>query len=181
METTHKVSKTENDIVQTANSQLVCLLFEDEESSRFAINELNKHGHTSKDFTVLTMEDLLNQPCHVQGVAIDSDQEFMRKALSGIKVGTLWGGIIASILIIISVFNNLVNLSITLILLIAVGAVAGAIMGFLIAPLVPFNHHKMYLRKLLKENTLIRFQLKSKEEKDFFKQMNWTICHVGNQ
>ncbi|MFT7031343.1 MAG: hypothetical protein ACJA2C_002744 [Marinoscillum sp.] len=179
MEHTPKVHRAENDKVQTANSQLVCLLFENEQSSKVAISELNKRGHNIKDFKVLSREDLSDQPCRVQGEVVDSDQEFMRKALAGIKVGALWGGIIASILIIISIFNNPADLSITLILLIAIGAVAGAIMGFLVAPLLPFKSHKMYIRKLLKENILIRFQLKSKDEKIYLKHMNWTICQLG--
>jgi tetrahydromethanopterin S-methyltransferase subunit F len=181
MEQSRKESETAHNVVNTDDAKLTCLLFEDRASSKIAINELNKYGHTTKDFNVLTKEDLLNQSCLVRGEAIDTDKEFMRKAVNGIKKGALIGIVFAGILIIISNLNNQTELSVNLILGIIVGVVAGAILGFLLAPLLPFKTHKMYVRKLIKQNILIRFQKKSQTEKNYLKQMNWTICQIGLQ
>ncbi len=179
MALTGKKLTTSDDDINGQGQHLVSLLFDNEALSESAIQELYKRGYEPKDMGKAIHQDLFERPCRVLGLSVDSNKSVIKKAVDGLKMGGIIGGLLAAIGTLIAILIQVMEPSIDLLMMIFVGAIWGGTLGFLIKQFLPLRARKYYERKLIDGNVLIQFWTKFNEKRTYFKHMKWTLCQIG--
>lgn len=155
MEATKKVLNNTHYDLKGNGQHLVTLLFDNDLSSKDAIKELYKCGYKPKDLGIVSHQELFNKPCQVLGPSVESNKESIKKAVKGIGQGALIGAVIAGIGIVI--YNSSLMPLTDLFLFLFMGAIWGAVIGFLIKQLIPFSQSQYYDHQLIDGNILIQY------------------------
>lgn len=152
-----------NTAVVTSKLRVVYAIFHNQKSSDRALRNLANHGYSKKEVSIK-----FNNP----------DELYFLKSLFGLKIGAIAIGLSAGALVLIyfTLSQNLlqVNLLLAVLFSIAVGAIWGATLGFLIAPQLDLHIKKQGL-ELLAGDTLLSFRPKNNSDKQFFARSGWKI------
>lgn len=152
-----------NATVITSNLKVIYAIFHSRESSNGALRNLNRHGYSKKEVVIKQY---------------NPDGLFFLKSLFGLKVGAIALGLSAGALVLIffAFSQSLlqVNLLLSVLFSMAVGAIWGGTLGFLIAPQLDLLMEKQK-PVLLAGDTLLSFQPKNESDKQFFARSGWKI------
>lgn len=158
----------------------ILALFQTPQSLENALTALMLKGYSRADIVVKIQEEnadknyLMDEP-----VEEETDAVTLQKAIGGIKYGALLGSLLFGVAIAYLILFQAQILQAgplaTSLFGLAVGAVLGGTLGFIIGPQLPYSQVNNHEMKPSKKKMLLSFQPRSLRDAHFFKSLNWPM------
>ncbi len=158
--------------------KVMTALFNDHQSSERAFKSLYQHGYTGGEIYVTQYDRMGDKLFSVQESTEDSGSETICKAVKGTLIGGIFGSVTLGVVLGIILSTWPYSSVLTFLSGMALGFVWGGIIGMLIGPQLPLVHKKKFELALRKDNVLLSFRPKNKEDEAYFKNKNWHTYHL---
>lgn len=162
----------------------ILALFQTQLSLDNALSALLLHGYSRAEIEVRTQSEVDEECYMVAGALDDSDAVSVEKSIAGIKYGALAGSVMLGLAIayLIQFQPQMLQAGplATCLFGLAVGAVWGGTLGFIIWPQLPFSRPESHEVVLSRDQIFLSFQPKSLEDERFFKSLKWPMYTLAN-